>query len=192
MCRLRTDGLAPMSKYWTYRSHSGVMGPISLVACYQQKLGFSPHFFIGCSEREAGYEPADRSAGALWVWSGVLLLRSSGFVQICWRLRERLLCVDHMRYVWSGTIRGLSFMVMLTGKSCWVLVAQALHWCCFAGVFSLSLSLFLSLSLSLSAWAIFEAGTSKARCHSCSMSERFRKIFLLFIFRSSSVIKFET
>jgi hypothetical protein len=32
LCRLRTDGLAPMSKYLTYRSHADVMGPVSLVA----------------------------------------------------------------------------------------------------------------------------------------------------------------
>jgi hypothetical protein len=29
MCRLRTDGLTPASKYWMYRSHAGVMGPVS-------------------------------------------------------------------------------------------------------------------------------------------------------------------
>jgi hypothetical protein len=27
LCQLRTDGLAPMSKYWMYRSHAGVYGP---------------------------------------------------------------------------------------------------------------------------------------------------------------------
>jgi hypothetical protein len=32
----------------------------------------------------------------------------SGSVQICWRLCERLLYVDHVRYVWSRAIRGLS------------------------------------------------------------------------------------
>jgi hypothetical protein len=32
LCRLRTDGLAPASKYWTYRSHTRDMGPVSLVA----------------------------------------------------------------------------------------------------------------------------------------------------------------
>jgi hypothetical protein len=31
--QLRTDGLAPTSNYWTYWSHAGDMGPISLVAC---------------------------------------------------------------------------------------------------------------------------------------------------------------
>jgi hypothetical protein len=27
LCRLRTEGLVPMRKYWTYRSHAGVYGP---------------------------------------------------------------------------------------------------------------------------------------------------------------------
>jgi hypothetical protein len=27
LCWLRTDGLAPTSKYWTYRSHAGISGP---------------------------------------------------------------------------------------------------------------------------------------------------------------------
>jgi hypothetical protein len=38
LCRLRTDGLAPASKYWTYRSHVGDMCPVSLVAHYRQKF----------------------------------------------------------------------------------------------------------------------------------------------------------
>jgi hypothetical protein len=42
LCRLRTDGLIPVSKYLTYRSHVGDMGPVSLIAGCQQKLVFSP------------------------------------------------------------------------------------------------------------------------------------------------------
>jgi hypothetical protein len=41
LCRLRTDGLGPVSKYWTYRSHDGDMGLISLVVCRRQMLGFA-------------------------------------------------------------------------------------------------------------------------------------------------------
>jgi hypothetical protein len=26
LCRLSTDGLAPVSKYWTYRLHAGIYG----------------------------------------------------------------------------------------------------------------------------------------------------------------------
>jgi hypothetical protein len=42
LCQLRTDGLAPASKYWTYWSHASDMGPVSLVVCRQQMLGFTP------------------------------------------------------------------------------------------------------------------------------------------------------
>jgi hypothetical protein len=40
--RLRIDGLVPVSKYWTYWSHAGVMGLISPVAGHQRKVGFAP------------------------------------------------------------------------------------------------------------------------------------------------------
>jgi hypothetical protein len=42
LCRLRTDGLTPMSKYWMYQSHAGDMSPVSLVAYHRQMLGFAP------------------------------------------------------------------------------------------------------------------------------------------------------
>jgi hypothetical protein len=40
-CRLRIEGLVPVSKYWTYRSHAGDMGLVSLVTCHRQKPGLS-------------------------------------------------------------------------------------------------------------------------------------------------------
>jgi hypothetical protein len=39
LCRLRTDELVPVSKYWTYWSHDGNMRPVSLVVCRQYVLG---------------------------------------------------------------------------------------------------------------------------------------------------------
>jgi hypothetical protein len=39
LCRLRTIRLAPTSKYWTYRSHAGYMGPVNLVVGHRLKLG---------------------------------------------------------------------------------------------------------------------------------------------------------
>jgi hypothetical protein len=39
---------------------------------------------------------------------GALFLRSSAIHSNLSVTHERLLCVDHMRYVWSGTIHGLS------------------------------------------------------------------------------------
>jgi hypothetical protein len=42
LCQLRTDGLAPVSKYWTYRSHAGDMGLVNLVVGHCQELGLRP------------------------------------------------------------------------------------------------------------------------------------------------------
>jgi hypothetical protein len=67
-----------------------------------------PHCFIGWLGRETRYRPVDRSADMLWIVSRAFFLRSSGSAQLCWWLCKRLLYVDHMRHVWSGTIRGLS------------------------------------------------------------------------------------
>jgi hypothetical protein len=41
LCRLRTDGLAPVSKYWTYRSHAGVMGPVNQWSILSTNAWFS-------------------------------------------------------------------------------------------------------------------------------------------------------
>jgi hypothetical protein len=107
LCRLRTDGLALVSKYWTYWSCAGVIGSVSLVAGCQQKLVFSPLPQWLLWERR-WVRTWDRTTVELWIVSGALLSGGSGFVQICWWLRERLLCINHIRCVWSGTIRGLS------------------------------------------------------------------------------------
>jgi hypothetical protein len=42
LCRLRTVRLAPMSKYWTYRSHASDMGLVNLVVGHRQELGLRP------------------------------------------------------------------------------------------------------------------------------------------------------
>jgi hypothetical protein len=66
------------------------------------------HCFIGWLGREIRNGHTDRSAGVLWIASGALFLGSSGPDQLCWWLRERLLYVDHVRYIWSRVIRGPS------------------------------------------------------------------------------------
>jgi hypothetical protein len=80
--QLRTDGLAPVSKYWTYRSHAGDMGPVSLVAYCRQMFGFL-YCFIGWIRSETRYGPTDWTAGVLWIVSGALFLRINDFVQLC-------------------------------------------------------------------------------------------------------------
>jgi hypothetical protein len=52
LCRLMTEGLVPVRKYWTYRSHASDMCPVSLVVYRQQMVGFAPHYFkVGSGEK---------------------------------------------------------------------------------------------------------------------------------------------
>jgi hypothetical protein len=99
LCRLRTDELALVSKYWTYRSHVGDMGPVSLVACCQQMFSFR-HCFIGWLRRETWYRPPDRLASVLCP------------TQLT--THERLVYVNHVRYIWFRARRGPS----VEGMSC--------------------------------------------------------------------------
>jgi hypothetical protein len=50
----------------------------------------------------------DRSAGVLGIVSGAIFLWSSEIRPNLSVTHEMLLCIDHVRYVWSGTIHGLS------------------------------------------------------------------------------------
>jgi hypothetical protein len=96
----------PMSKYWMYRSHASDMSPVSLVAYCQQKLVFfSPsHWLLWERSWVRSHGSVSRRVVG---WVGSPSSSGRGSVQICWWLRERLLCVGRVRYVWSGTIRGL-------------------------------------------------------------------------------------
>jgi hypothetical protein len=73
LCRLRTDGLAPASKYWTYRSRVGDMGTESLV--------YAPASLVGSREKLGTDPQISRPAccGLCWEYffSGVV-----GSVQI--------------------------------------------------------------------------------------------------------------
>jgi hypothetical protein len=82
LCRLRTEGLVPMSKYWTYRSLASDMSPVSLVAYCRQMFGLSAllQWLLGEKLR---WVPRTTQPG--WeVESGALFLRSSESVQLCW------------------------------------------------------------------------------------------------------------
>jgi hypothetical protein len=70
-------------------------------------LAYTP-CLIGCLGREIGYGPVDQSDGVLWIVSGAFFLGSSGIYPNLSASRKRLLDVDHVRYVWSWTIRGQS------------------------------------------------------------------------------------
>jgi hypothetical protein len=66
LCRLRTEGLVPMSKYWTYRSHAGDMGLVSLVVCCRQVLGSSALLQWLCWERNWGGSHRPLSRAESW------------------------------------------------------------------------------------------------------------------------------
>jgi hypothetical protein len=108
LCRLRTYGLAPTSKYWMCQSHAGVYEPNKHSNWLPTDVWLCHHCFNGWLRRETGYRTTDRSAGVLWIMSGTPFLRSSGPAQLCCWLCKRLLYVDHVRHVWSMDIRGLS------------------------------------------------------------------------------------
>jgi hypothetical protein len=66
LCRLRTEGMIPMSKYWTYLSHADDMGPVSLVVCHQQVLGLSALLQWLCWEQNWGGSHGPLSLAKRW------------------------------------------------------------------------------------------------------------------------------
>jgi hypothetical protein len=87
LCRLRTEGLVPVSKYWTYRSHAGVYGPSKP----SSMLSIDANFYLLLHwlswERNISW-PMNYSA-RLWVAPGALILESS-------RIRPTLLTTTWM------------------------------------------------------------------------------------------------
>jgi hypothetical protein len=66
--RLRTEGLVPVSKYWSYWSHIGDMGPVNRYSQSATDAYLYNHCFNGCEEREIGWIPTDRSVSVLRCW----------------------------------------------------------------------------------------------------------------------------
>jgi hypothetical protein len=105
LCQLRTDVLAPASKYWTYRSHAGDMGPVSLVAGWQHQLVFFPlpHWLLwerswvrthGSDGRRAVDCVRSPSSHGQWICTNPLT--TSWKVAMCWS-REIRMVWDHTR-----------------------------------------------------------------------------------------------
>jgi hypothetical protein len=111
LCRLRTDGLGPVSKYWTYRSDACVYGPSKPSSLSSTDACLCPHCFNGWLERETGYGPTDRSADVLWImlWAVALLNSVDDYAKSC-----------YMWITWDTYGRGLYTDQAL--KACGVLV----------------------------------------------------------------------
>jgi hypothetical protein len=117
LCRLRTDGLTPVSKYWTYQSHTGDMCPVCLVAGCQQKFVFSPlpHWLLWernwvrtCGLDDCWAMDCVGSPSSHGWWICTNLLMTSWKVAMRWP-REICMVQDHMQtehgirvVCWSG------------------------------------------------------------------------------------------
>jgi hypothetical protein len=107
LCQLRTDVLAPTSKCWTYRSYAGVYGSSKPSSLLSTDVWLSP--LLHWLTRERNWVRTRRSSSRRAVDCV-----GSHFSQeqwLCLALSmtcEGLLYVDHVRYVWSWTIHGLS------------------------------------------------------------------------------------
>jgi hypothetical protein len=106
--------LVPVSKYWTYRSCTGDIGLVSLVACCRQMFGFHYCFNAVLGEKLGG-RPADHSAG-LGVISGALFLRSSRVHPTLLMACERLPHTGTTRRKRTPGVRGLAWEPYV---SCW-------------------------------------------------------------------------
>jgi hypothetical protein len=88
LCRLRTEGLVPMSKYWTYRSHAGVYGPNKPSSMLSIDVGFHLLLHWLAWERNILW-PMNYSA-RLGVAPGALILGSRRIHPTLLMTRERL------------------------------------------------------------------------------------------------------
>jgi hypothetical protein len=100
--RLRTDGLAPWACIERIDGMLVFMDPVSLVVYYQQRVALPP--LLQWLAWERNWERTHGSVSRRAMDS----VGSSGSVHRCWWWYEGLLYVDHVIYVWSWTIHGLS------------------------------------------------------------------------------------
>jgi hypothetical protein len=114
LCRLRTDGLASVSKYWTYRSHVGDIGPVNLVACCRQMFDFY-YYFNDCVRRENGWRTCGLLSRAGFVL-GAIFLRSSRAHPTLLMTCRRLSRTGTIRRKHTPSVRGLTWEAYV---SCW-------------------------------------------------------------------------
>jgi hypothetical protein len=114
LCRLRTEGLVPVSNYWMYRSHASDMGLVSLVVCHQQVLGLSALLQWLCWERNLG-RAVDHLAG-LRGGIGCTFSQEQCICPTLLTSHERLPRMGTVRRKRTSGIRGLAWEAYV---SCW-------------------------------------------------------------------------
>jgi hypothetical protein len=101
LCQLRTVRLAHMSKYWTYRSRAGDMGPINLLVGHRQELGLRPPASLASSGEKLGTDPRIGQLACCGLCQEPFFSRAVGSVQIC----RRLVKGCHVRGPPAGSVR---------------------------------------------------------------------------------------
>jgi hypothetical protein len=125
LCRLRTDGLVPVGKYWTYRSHVGDYGPSTPSSLPSTDAWLMPiASLVGLGEK-LRWVPRTTQPG--WeVESGALFLGSSSIRPTLLATHERLPCTGTARRKRTAGVYGLAWEAYM---SCWSgFPLQGVHW----------------------------------------------------------------
>jgi hypothetical protein len=125
LCWLMIEGLVPVSKYWTYRSHADVYVPSKPSSMPSIEGGFTPTASMAALGEKLRTDS--------WIGQPVCcelcqesFFGSSGSVYRCWWLHERLPCMwaAHRKHM-----RGVRGLVREAYVSCWLdFPLQDIHW----------------------------------------------------------------
>jgi hypothetical protein len=84
LCRWRTDGLAPASKYWTYWSNAKDMGLVNWCSMFVNRCFTFITISMTVWEEKLGGQHANYWAGVLGIVSGAFFSVAVRFVRLCW------------------------------------------------------------------------------------------------------------
>jgi hypothetical protein len=105
LSRLRTDGLAPASKYLTYRSHAGDMSSVSLVASCRQRVALPLTASLAGSGEKLGIDP---QIGQPAYWGLCRESLFSGAVTLSIVVNDFVKCCQ-VRASPAGSVHGLTW-----------------------------------------------------------------------------------
>jgi hypothetical protein len=84
LCQLRTDGLASVSKCWTYWSHTRDMRPVNRCSLFVNRCLALAYYFNGCVGRETRAGPTGHSAGLRGGVGSTFSREQLVFIQFYW------------------------------------------------------------------------------------------------------------
>jgi hypothetical protein len=108
LCQLRTDGLAPAENYWTYWSHTRVMGPVNWCSMFINRCLTFIAALMAIRGEKLGGGPMDWSFDVLGIVLGALFLGSSKVYPTLLGQCERL---PHMTCHWWVRVVYIRFLL---------------------------------------------------------------------------------